>query len=514
LRNCIFIHAIKNGLELPVSGSSVVVDMDEDDVEINLDFTRSMADYETAGEEWYRTFKDAMSGRFNWIRSALFDTDRLMTELREDNAKLHAILGKTQKWDAGGDRKLIALERLVKKTHKREKIIVFTQYADTAEYIHEQLHKTLGGQIALALGGSDNIVDLVNYFSPVSNGFDLTVERELRVLITTDILSEGQNLQDAHIIVNFDLPWAIVRLIQRAGRIDRIGQKSPQILCYSFLPEDGIEKIIGLRKKLSERIKENAEVVGSDEMFFDGDPINISDLYSEKAGIFDEDDDNEVDLASYAYQIWKNATDEHPELKDEIERLPNVVFSAKASVAKPNDSGAIVYVKANNDNDALAWVDERGDIVTHSQYTILKAAECAFDEPALEKLGNHHELVSLCVNHIQKEADSVTGTIGRKNSIKNRVYNRLKRYADENNGTLFVSSDLQFAIDAIVKNPLKETATDAFSRQMKAGISDGALADLAVALHREGRLCVERSQDDDRGLPQVICSMSLIGGQS
>jgi hypothetical protein len=57
---------------------------------------------------------------------------------------------------------------------------------------------------------------------------------ELRILIATDVLSEGQNLQDGAIIVNYDLPWAIIRLIQRAGRVDRIGQRSDRILCYSF----------------------------------------------------------------------------------------------------------------------------------------------------------------------------------------------------------------------------------------------------------------------------------------
>jgi superfamily II DNA/RNA helicase len=135
----------------------------------------------------------------------------------------------------------------------------------------------------------------------------------LRVLITTDVLSEGQNLQDAHIILNYDLPWAIIRLIQRAGRVDRIGQKAEQIFCYSFLPEDGIEAIINLRRRLTQRIEENANVVGSDETFFDGDPVNLADLYNEKSGILDgEDDDTEVDLASLAYQIWKNATDANP----------------------------------------------------------------------------------------------------------------------------------------------------------------------------------------------------------
>jgi len=89
------------------------------------------------------------------------------------------------------------------------------------------------------------------------------------LLISTDVLSEGQNLQDCAIIVNYDLPWAIIRLIQRAGRVDRIGQQADTILCYSFLPADGVERIIRLRSRVRQRLLQNAEVVGTDEEFFD-----------------------------------------------------------------------------------------------------------------------------------------------------------------------------------------------------------------------------------------------------
>src|SRR5207248_1302152 len=101
--------------------------------------------------------------------------------------------------------------------------------------------------------------------------------------------------------------WAIIRLIQRAGRVDRIGQTSQRISCYSFLPIDGVDRIIQLRNRVRRRLRENAEVVGTDEAFFedDADDRLIVDLYNEKAGILDGDADSEVDLASYAYQIWK-----------------------------------------------------------------------------------------------------------------------------------------------------------------------------------------------------------------
>src|SRR5205085_12385858 len=129
-------------------------------------------------------------------------------------------------------------------------------------------------------------------FSPKSNESPVPPGSELRVLLATDVLSEGQNLQDCAIVLNYDLPWAIIRLIQRAGRVDRIGQNAEEIICYSFLPAEGIERIIKLRQRVRQRLRENAEVVGTDESFFEDDRRNrkILDIYHEKAGVLDEAD--------------------------------------------------------------------------------------------------------------------------------------------------------------------------------------------------------------------------------
>ena len=75
-------------------------------------------------------------------------------------------------------------------------------------------------------------------------------------LITTDVLSEGQNLQDCNTVINYDLPWAIIKLIQRVGRIDRIGQESDKIFCHSFMPDEDLEKQIRLRSRIQNRLRE------------------------------------------------------------------------------------------------------------------------------------------------------------------------------------------------------------------------------------------------------------------
>ena len=217
--------------------------------------------------------------------------------------------------------KSAAFEELITKTHRDSKVLLFTQYADTAEYLGRVLKKRGINQLEYVTGDDEHPTLKAQRFSPISNekrisniNGDIPIGAEIRVLISTDVLSEGQNLQDCHIIVNYDLPWAIIRLIQRAGRVDRIGQQSEKILCYSFLPERGVETIINLRGRLLNRLNENAEVVGTDEIFFEEEKHErvIRDIYSEKSGLLDDDDDGEVDLSSYAYQIWKNAIDKIP----------------------------------------------------------------------------------------------------------------------------------------------------------------------------------------------------------
>ena len=117
-------------------------------------------------------------------------------------------------------------------------------------------------------------------------------------------------------------------------------------------------RIIRLRERVRQRLSENAEVVGTDEAFFEDEKHDtiIRDLFTEKSGILDDPADDEVDLASLAYQIWKNACDTDPSLKKTIPDLPGVVFSTKSLSAVPAKpvgaagpqptSGVMVYVSA------------------------------------------------------------------------------------------------------------------------------------------------------------------------
>ena len=214
-------------------------------------------------------------------------------------------------------------------------------------------------------------------------------------------------------------------------------------------------------------------------------------------------------MASFAYQIWKNAIDRDPKLQKLIADLPNVVYSTKAHIAVPEQpEGVLVYMRTADGNDSLGWVDTQGKGVTESQLTILRAAECTEDTPAQPRQENHHELVKLGVQHMVKEEKTIGGQLGRPSGARFRVYERLKTYATHIQGTLFATQDLARAIDDIYRFPLQQSAADTLNRQLRSGITEPQLAELVVNLRGQDRLC-RVDEETESQEPQIICSLGL-----
>ncbi len=536
LRNQIYLYALENGLDLPLGVLDAgLLDLDrvdedadglEGDQEDLLDglveavaadggdIAHGMARAKAVYQQYATEYKK----RFKWIRPTLFKPT-LAEDLAQDTQALTELLRVQGAWDPALDHKWQALRKLITQTHGKDKVLIFTQFADTARYLANEARKAGVTHVEVATGASADPYAQACRFSPKSNNKPIAKAIETRVLICTDVLSEGQNQQDSSVVVNFDLPWAIIRLIQRAGRVDRIGQQAEEIFCYSFLPADGVEQLIQLRERIRQRLQENAEVVGTDEAFFEDEEANtIRDLYTERQGVLDDSDD-EVDLASYAWQVWKQATRDNPDLARIVEALPPVVYSAKAftqdSVRFPLlgldavNGGALVYVKSPEGNDHLAWVGPNGKTVTESQFTVLRVAECLADTPAVPRLENHHDLVANGLLLAVSQDKAVGGGLGRPSSPRSRAYERLKPYATEQMKTLFRDDELERALDDVYQRPLLETAADLLNRLMRSGVNDEELAGAVKSLREEGRLTYT---EDDTTLrdPRVVCSMGLV----
>lgn len=181
------------------------------------------------------------------------------------------------------DEKLKAFKNLLIKL-KGQKILVFSYYKDTAKYLYQELIKDQhllsqldNPKIDILTGDSSSQQrqEKVNRFAPKANLSNDNPQQKLEqlqqllqnpidILICTDVLSEGQNLQDAGILVNYDLHWNPVRMIQRAGRIDRLGTEYDTLYIYNCFPEEGLEELLGLVRRLQERIATIDREVGLD----------------------------------------------------------------------------------------------------------------------------------------------------------------------------------------------------------------------------------------------------------
>lgn len=527
LRNAVFIYAIENKLPLPVGDENSLPEeyLEDEDVSESMFgdalnpervveegetivIPKDMDVYMRKAKEYYDII--TLKNNCAWISSQYFKRT-LKQQLRKDCEVLLKMITLCGDWNPDADPKLNELEALLRGEHKEDKVLVFTQFSDTANYIFRQLKRRGFAHIACATGGSKNPTDLAEHFSPKSNEKIYTAEEQFRILIATDVLSEGQNLQDAHVITNFDLPWAIIRLIQRAGRVDRIGQEAEQIYCYSFFPTDGVEEIINLRGRLNDRINENASIVGSDEVFFEGNEQNLRDMFNEKNGSLDDEDDNDVDLSSLAYQIWKNATDANPKLKNIIPALSDVIYSTK-----PTDDvlqeGVITYAKTHDDFDVLTWLDKGGNIISQSQKRILNALACNADTGSLPPYDNHHDLVGQAVEAIRNESTvSIGGILGNRFSTRYRISHLLEVYY-QNPPTLFFSQEkkdlLKLAIDDIYNYPLLESAKFTLGRMLRTSTSDD-IVDCVLEMRKNFSLCRIDEDKSKQKEPSIICSMGL-----
>jgi superfamily II DNA or RNA helicase len=195
--------------------------------------------------------------------------------------RLEQILKRSQD-EPRTDAKLERLKALLRDDLKDDKVLIFTYYQDTARYLYESLRRDERWQaeaglqsheIGLITGDTkpQQRERLVKRFAPISNTTEEQLEErlrlqqeELKILISTDVLSEGQNLQDARMCINYDLHWNPVRMIQRAGRIDRLGSLHEAIRIYNFFPEQGLEDLLGLVGRLQRRIADIDRTIGLD----------------------------------------------------------------------------------------------------------------------------------------------------------------------------------------------------------------------------------------------------------
>ena len=496
-----WLYAISNNLPIPVgsvlesmldAGDGDITTFEEDndlDAASGLDSGQAKQDYET--------LKSKNPKGIEWIHPELF-LRNLQKDILEDTKALTELINSYGNVSEENDSKIQALFNTIKSKYPNQKILVFTEYADTAEYVADGLTKLGLPKVSPVTGNSGNPTELARKFSPHSNrkqtGAPVTKEEEINILVATDVLSEGQNLQDASIVVNYDLPWAIIRLIQRAGRVDRVGQMSDTVEILSFFHES-IENVLSLRDRIRHRLSQNARAFGSDEKFFGTkeETAIIEGLYN--GDLPDDGSDSDNDASSLAYEIWMKAKVEDPQRASRIERMSDLVFATRpAGENETNSVGVFVRTERGMDGFGFKSADEYRLMTS---YEALKYFECLPTTLGLKTLDDHFSDVQGLVHGPLQQPVIIAGQM---TGIRKRVYKRLKTNLDE------MPLELAKAMESIFSMPLTAEAESRLSKALGAR-SDEDLGVLITALNADGRLVLQDSPGQDP--IRIVCSMGV-----
>ena len=313
------------------------------------------------------------------------------------------------------------------------KIIIFTAFSDTADYLYENVSKYAKAKFGLETAEITGTVDgkttipklradlntVLTCFSPVSKGKAVLLPgstEELDILIATDCISEGQNLQDCDYLINYDIHWNPVRIIQRFGRIDRIGSKNDHIQLVNFWPDMDLDEYINLKSRVETRMKISVMTSTGDDDLINAEEkgdleyrrAQLKRLQEEVVDI--EDMGNGISIMDLGLNEFRLDLLEYIKQHDDIETAPKGLHTV---VAQTEDSPAGVIFVLRNINDSVN-IDNRNRIHPFYMVYISEEGEIVCDYLNPKKLldtmrllcrGKSEPIMELCKKFNQETDD-------------------------------------------------------------------------------------------------------------
>ena len=348
---------------------------------------------------------DEMLDEIEEISRDEFKVDEILSETFLDLDQIVEFLGELKKFKPSHDDKLKTLTQLLKSDPvlKKHKVLIFTEYMATARYLKKELENAgLKNVDEVDSASGRDRGDIIRQFAPYyneSSSADLAAQGldETRILISTDVLSEGLNLQDATRLINYDLHWNPVRLMQRIGRVDR--RMNPEIenrlladhpdqkdirgtaAYWNFLPPDEVDDLLKLYKKVSHktlRISKTFGIEGKKLLKPEDDYEALKDFTLEYEGTTSDYEEMHLE-----YQRLIQAD---PELPLKLAALPGKVFSGKEHSQTGTQALFFCYVlpapsaaaEEHGEKDASLWKEETGQ---SKWYLFDLATEKIIEEP-------------------------------------------------------------------------------------------------------------------------------------
>jgi superfamily II DNA or RNA helicase len=326
-----------------------------------------------------------------------FDLRKLTHDVEKDVQLLRRLYERTASL-AEHDGQLARLKGLLARQLKGQKVLIFTSFKDTARYLERRLTDE-ADQAWRRSAENPNIrridsgnhpkerVNLLACFAPVGSGGGVLPGAAIDVLISTDVLSEGQNLQDCGALINYDLTWNPIRLVQRNGRIDRIRSPHDESTIYNMFPEDELEALLHLIERLTERISTiddlgllDASVLG--EVVHPRTFNTLRRLHDEDGTVLDEEEAR-AELAGPEMLLKHLKEMLNQETSQTLEDLPNGIHSG---LRREKANGMFFYFqapRADGQGRRHFWryIDAGTHEVLENRFEIARLIACAPDEP-------------------------------------------------------------------------------------------------------------------------------------
>jgi len=388
------------------------------------------------------------------INMADYEIDKIRSCVKKDIESLWNIYKKVESIKPKQDAKLQALIRELKKL-KGRKVIIFGYFKDTMRYLHrylggnkewlltkasEEERKDIGrflnemGLHSEKISITDSEInpferkDRIIRFSPISNNRPeiKETEKEIQILLSTDVLSEGQNLQDADTVINYDLPWNPVRLVQRIGRIDRLKSPHDFIYLYNFFPEDALESILGILQRLYTKLEAINRSVGLDASILGETPSPkdfgyIRDLFAGKAEVLDElEGISELAIGEFLKEELLEYIKDVGE--ERIRRIPNGVGSG---LRKEGQHGLFAAFK-DNERHYWCYYDLITNKISENKLEVIRLIRCKKEEPRVELDFDPYKIINKIREHILARLRTASLKPPKLKSPQNQIVNWLQ----------------------------------------------------------------------------------------
>ena len=307
--------------------------------------------------------------------------------IRADNEILKELV---DMWDAiDSDPKLdIFVEYLNnhlldKSINDEAKLVVFSESKETVDYLYKKL-KGNGFDKIMTVQSDNRDIQMPKLKENFDANYKGEKKNDYNIVISTEVLAEGVNLHRANVIVNYDTPWNSTKLMQRIGRVNRIGSKAEYIHIFNFFPTSKVNNDIELEKKAKMKLFAFHAALGEDSQIYSPDEN------PETFGLFDKNIDEERD-EKLRYLMWlRQLKKEDPDLIKRISKLPLRARTGRKSKFIPNST--IVFMR-NNRRDAFTFIREDGSVEDLTFLEAAKEFEARVDEKAIPLHDLHHEQI-------------------------------------------------------------------------------------------------------------------------